>query len=172
MSWGQKRRFYITHDSYLMKRIKIQKFKKGNLLPWNLLLLADPSKKIVKSYISNSDIYLALVEGKIVGEYVLTKLNENTVELKNIAVSKKFQGKGTGKFLVLDAIKKAEKSGFKTIEVGTGNSSFLQLALYQKCGFEIVGIIKNFFPKNYPEKIFENGIECKDMIRLSQDLLN
>ncbi|MFT6735800.1 MAG: hypothetical protein ACJAS9_004014, partial [Polaribacter sp.] len=29
----------------------------------------------------------------------------------------------------------AKQSGAKIIEVGTGNSSLSQLALYQKCGF-------------------------------------
>jgi hypothetical protein len=44
------------------------------------------------------------------------------------------------------------------------------LALYQKCGFRIVGVDLDFFIRHYPEKIYENGIQCRDMIRLSLDL--
>lgn len=139
-------------------------------LPWDLLLSADPSRKMVKSYISDSDIYLARIHGKLVGEYVLTKINDSTVELKNIAVVEEYQGKGIGKQLVLDAIKKAREAGFKSIEVGTGNSSFSQLGLYQKCGFRIVGVDKDFFTKNYDQEIIENGIKCADMIRLTIEL--
>jgi len=34
----------------------------------------------------------------------------------------------------------------------------------------IVGIDIDYFSKNYPEEIYENGIQCRDMIRLSKDL--
>ena len=68
-----------------------------------------------------------------------------------------------------DAVEEAKRKGYKTIEVGTGNSSIGQLVLYQKCGFRISGIDIDFFVRHYPEEIFENGIQCRDMIRLSQD---
>lgn len=139
-------------------------------LPWDLLLSADPSRKMVESYINDSDVYIASMEGRVIGEYVLTKIDDKTTELKNIAVDERYQGKGIGKQLVMDAIKKAKEAGFKTIEVGTGNSSFSQLALYQKCGFRIAGVDKGFFTKNYDKEIIENGIRCADMIRLAQDL--
>ena len=64
----------------------------------------------------------------------------------------------------------ARKEKAKVLEVGTGNSSISQLALYQKCGFRIVSIDRDFFKKSYREKIVENEIECTDMIRLSMDL--
>lgn len=153
-----------------METVETQKINDKGSLPWDLLLSADPSRKMIESYIDNSDIYIASIEEKVVGEYVLTKIDQNTIELKNIAVDEKYQGKGIGKQLVLDAIKKAKEVGFKTIEVGTGNSSFSQLALYQKCGFRITGVDKDFFTKNYTEKIIENGIVCRDMIKLSQEL--
>ncbi|MDU6249675.1 MAG: GNAT family N-acetyltransferase, partial [Paeniclostridium sordellii] len=81
-----------------------------------------------------------------------------------------YQGSGIGKKLVASAIDKARELKVKTLEVGTGNSSISQLAFYQKCGFRIVGVDKDFFKKYYKEKIEENGIECIDMIRLSIDL--
>ena len=63
-----------------------------------------------------------------------------------------------------------KKKGYKKIEIGTGNSSLGQLALYQKCGFRITGIDIDFFIRCYQEEIFENGIQCRDMIRLTQYL--
>ena len=88
----------------------------------------------------------------------------------NIAVAEKHHGQGIGKILVLDAIQKAKDKGFKVIEVGTGNSSVGQLALYQKCGFRITGVDKDFFKIHYDEEIVENGIACIDMIRLAKQL--
>lgn len=153
-----------------MKKLVIKPLKNLDKLPWKLLISADPSKKLVEEYIQKSEIYVAEINDKIVGEFVLTKLSSGVIELKNIAVDDKYQGQGIGKQLVLDAIKKVRDKGARSIEVGTGNSSLSQLALYQKCGVRIIGIEKDYFTKHYSEEIIENGIRCADMIRLSIDL--
>jgi GNAT superfamily N-acetyltransferase len=80
------------------------------------------------------------------------------------------QGRDFGTKLVSHAIQTARSNGCKTIEVGTGNSSIGQLAFYQKCGFRIVGVDRDSFVKHYQEAIYERGIQCRDMIRLSLDL--
>ncbi|MGM0843162.1 MAG: GNAT family N-acetyltransferase [Bacillota bacterium] len=148
----------------------IRKRKKDEELPMELLLLADPSEEIVKEYIYRGECFVAELEKKIVGVYVLLPTRPETVELVNVAVAEELHGKGIGKQLVMAAVKVAREKGYKTIEVGTGNSGVGQLALYQKCGFRIVGVDLDFFVRHYPEEIFENGIQCRDMIRLSQDL--
>lgn len=85
-------------------------------------------------------------------------------------VAENHQGKGLGRQLVEYAVRNAKQRGYKRIEVGTGNSSIGQLALYQKCGFGIEGVDKEYFIKHYPEEIFEDGIQCWGMVRLSQNL--
>lgn len=154
-----------------MDKMSIRKLHKNEGFPWELLLLADPEKINIEKYIYSSATYIALLQNEVIGEYVLTNIHPGIYELKNIAVSPKYQGKGIGKQLVLDAIEKVKSKGAKRIEAGTGNSSFSQLALYQKCGFSIMGIERGFFTKNYKETIVENGIICKDMIRLAINLI-
>ena len=69
------------------------------------------------------------------------------------------------KKLVQGAVKQAVQRGYKIIEVGTGNSSLGQSALYQKCRFKIAGVDSDLFIiKHYPDEIFENGIQCKEMV--------
>ncbi|GED66751.1 putative N-acetyltransferase YvbK [Brevibacillus reuszeri] len=138
--------------------------------PMNLLLLADPSQKLVEEYLQRGQCYVAAKENDLVGVYVLIQTRPDTIELVNVAVDEGHQGQGIGKKLVLHAIEVAKASGYKTIEVGTGNSSLDQLALYQKCGFRMTWIDKDFFIRHYNEPIFENGIQLFDMVRLSQDL--
>lgn len=150
-----------------MDSLIIQQLKNKDQMPWNLLLLADPSREKIEKYVHDSDVYIALLKNQIIGVYVLTNLGSDVVELKNIAVDEKYQGQGIGKQLVLDVINRAKTNKAKRIEVGTGNSSLSQLALYQKCGFKIVGIDKGFFTRNYEQEIVENGIKCVDMIRLA-----
>ena len=149
---------------------RTRKLNDDEILPFELLLLADPLKEIVEEYVNRGDCYVAERDEEMVGVYVLLPTRPGTVELVNVAVVEEQQNRGLGKLLVMNAIMIAKTKGYKTIEIGTGNSSIGQLALYQKCGFRIMGVDIDYFIKHYPEEIFENGIQCRDMIRLSQDL--
>lgn len=150
--------------------MEIRKLNEGEKPPMELLLLADPSREIVEEYINRGECFIAEIEQQTIGVYVLLPTRPETVELVNVAVDKDQHGRGIGKRLVLDAMRIAKTAGYKTIEIGTGNSSIGQLILYQKCGFRIIGVDIDFFIRHYSVKIFENGIQCRDMIRLSQDL--
>ena len=138
--------------------------------PMNLLLMADPSEEVVKGYLDRGCTYVMEDNNQVIGAYVLLPTRPKTMELVNIAIAEEFEGKGIGKKLVNDAIRQAKDKGYITLEVGTGNSSISQLAFYQKCGFRITGVDKDFFTKHYNEKIIENGIHCIDMIRLTLEL--
>jgi ribosomal protein S18 acetylase RimI-like enzyme len=148
----------------------IRKLSKEEVPPIELLLLADPSEEMIMGYLQRGDCYVGELNNEIVGVYVLLPTRPGTMEIVNVAVSKEYRGQGIGKKLVLDAIRKARLGGYNAIEIGTGNSSINQLALYQKCGFRIIGIDTDFFIRNYSEEIIEFGIPCRDMIRLKLDL--
>lgn len=148
----------------------IRKLHKNEKAPMDLLLLADPSETMIGDYMKRGECFVAEIDEQIVGVYVLLPTRPHIVELVNIAVLEEYQYQGLGKRLVMDAIQTARIQGYCTIEVGTGNSSIGQLALYQKCGFRVVGVDFDYFTRHYPEEIFENDIRCRDMIRLEQDL--
>lgn len=152
-----------------MVGIIIHKKLQSESVPWDLLLLADPSKEHIQTYVDSGEIFLATINISVLGVYVLAG-DSDVVELINIAVRSEYQGKGIGKAMLLDAIDRAKQMKAKRIEVGTGNTSINQLAFYQKHGFRIVGVDKNYFIRNYKEKIMENGEQCKDMIRLAYNV--
>lgn len=153
-----------------MSNINIKRVVEYIEIPYELLYLADPSKESINDYISRGDLYVAYIENEVVGAYVILKTRSLTAEIMNISVKEAYQQKGIGKVLIEHAISTSKNLNIKTLEVGTGNSSIYQLAFYQKCGFRIVGVDKDFFKKHYNENIVENGIECVDMIRMSMDL--
>ena len=134
----------------------------------DLLLSADPDKKAISSYLPGSVVLVCRDNDIFVSIAVIIETT-GVFELKNIAVLTKYQGKGIAKSMINKAKQLAKESGAKTIEVGTGNSSLSQLALYQKCGFRMRSIEPNFFD-SYPEPIIENGIRCIDMVRLRAEL--
>ncbi|MBY0084328.1 GNAT family N-acetyltransferase [Brevibacillus sp. M2.1A] len=150
--------------------MEIRKLAAQEQPPMDLLLLADPSVRLVEDYLQRGHCYVAVLEESIVGVYVLIPTRPDTIELVNVAVDEAYHGKGIGKKLVLHSIAVAKSLGYKTIEVGTGNSSVSQLALYQKCGFRMNWIDRDFFLRHYEEEIYENGIQVIDMVRLSQDI--
>ncbi|MCM3757158.1 GNAT family N-acetyltransferase [Sporosarcina aquimarina] len=150
--------------------MQVRKMKANEKPPMDLLLLADPSIDKIEEYVENGDCFVAESEQRIIGAYVLLRTNSDNVELMNVAVAEDLQGNGIGKELVLDAIQVAENEGYTTLHVATGNSSIGQLALYQKCGFRIVGVDHDHFIVHYPEEIFENGIQCRDRILMTRSL--
>jgi len=154
---------------HLTDRLQMRLLEKGGVVPYELLLLADPSRELIDHYIFDATCYVAYLEHTPVGVYALLEVG-NIGEIKNIAVADQYQGKGIGKYLLHHACQTAKEKGGTKIRIGTGNSSIGQLYLYQQQGFEITGVVKDFFTRHYPAPIYENGIACKHMILLEKTL--
>jgi ribosomal protein S18 acetylase RimI-like enzyme len=151
--------------------MNIRMLRKDEQPPWHLLLLADPSGDMVSSYLKYGICYISETTNcQTQGVIVLLPTSQGKLEIMNIAVDETMQGKGIGTKLLRHGIEFAKQEGYKFIEIGTGNSSINQLALYQKVGFRMMSIDHDFFTLNYPDPIFENGIQCRDMIRLSMEI--
>jgi ribosomal protein S18 acetylase RimI-like enzyme len=139
-------------------------------VPWPLLLDADPSEARVRGYLDAELFRVAWRNGEIVACYVLVAHEPTRYELMNIAVTPALRGSGLGRWMLGHAIGLAESKGARTIEVATGNSSFDALRFYQRNGFRIVAVVPDFFTEHYPEPIVENGIQCRDQLRLRLEL--
>lgn len=132
-----------------------------------LLLAADPNPQRIESYILDSTVLVASLDS-IVGVAVIIG-EQDVFEVMNLAVDKLHQGKGFAKSLITDSKLLAKRQGAEHLQVTTGNSSLSQLALYQKCGFRMVGIEPDYFLR-YDKPIFENGIRCIDKVILRVQL--
>jgi len=144
-----------------MKILQIQ----PALAPLHLLALADPSFCRLQSYLNESSVWVGEEEGVIVSVAVVQRRKED-LELLNLAVAENRQGCGLGTEMLAHVLGLAERSDLVRVTVGTGNSSLNQLAFYQKAGFRISGMVRDFFRDDDPP-IFERGIRCLDMVRLS-----
>jgi GNAT superfamily N-acetyltransferase len=134
--------------------------------PMGLLLLADPSEDKVRSYLARSQCFVASSDGVVVGACVVQPLDAGAYELMSIAVEPDHQKAGYGTLLLKWVIESFRRSGASQIEVGTGTFGY-QLAFYQRQGFRVTAIDRDFFVINYPEPIFEDGIQLFDMLRLT-----
>ena len=134
-----------------------------------LLLEADPSERRIKEYLDNSLCYLAVESEEPLGACVLNRIGDTTLELFNIAVRPDRQKQGVGTALLQHVIREARGKGYGRIELGTGTFGY-HLAFYQRAGFRVTGVVKDFFTDNHEEPIFEMGIQLRDMLRLSLEL--
>lgn len=131
------------------------------------LLLADEDEQIVKQYINEGDMYSISMDGQLVGIILFVYYQQRVVELKNLALASEWRGRGIGKAVLqkaFDIYKEMEK-----MIVGTANSSIENIAFYQKAGFRMTEIRRDFFEK-YEKPIFENGIQALDMVMFERKL--
>ncbi|MBP7902476.1 MAG: GNAT family N-acetyltransferase [Spirochaetes bacterium] len=138
-------------------------------IPYDLLLLADESVESIDKYIHHCVIYLLEFENKSIGVCAVQEIDCGTIEIKNIAVDGEFQNRGFGKMMLKSVSDNAEKNEYTRIIIGTGDAGVMQINLYQKAGFEIYDKKKNFFIDNFPEPIYENGVQLIDMVMLKKD---
>ena len=139
---------------------KVENHKKQFL---SLLLLADEQEDMVDKYIDKGVMYV-LDDNGIKGECVITDEGGGVLEIKNIAILPKWQGKGYGRALI-DFISAKYREKYSVLQVGTGDSP-LTIPFYEKCGFTRSHSIKNFFTDNYNHPIYECDIQLVDMIYL------
>ncbi|UXI02603.1 GNAT family N-acetyltransferase [Photobacterium sp. TY1-4] len=138
-------------------------------IPIALLLEADPSETQIATYLRDSLCFIARQGEDILGACVLNAHGEQQIELFNIAVRPTAQGQGIGAALLSFVIAEVKALGFRQIVLGTGTFGY-QLTFYQRLGFRVDGVIKDFFIDHYEDAIFEHGIQHKDMLRLVLEL--
>ena len=133
----------------------------------DLLLEADPSKDMIDKYLSDGELFVLTYKEDVACIAVVTKIDEDTVELKNIVTKKEYRGRGLGKKM-LKYLADNYKVKYKKMIVGTTENN---IPFYVKQGFDkFEKTIKNFFVDNYDEKIIDGNIQCIDMYYYSKDL--
>ncbi|WP_345990392.1 GNAT family N-acetyltransferase [Chryseobacterium sp. Chry.R1] len=135
-------------------------------MPYELLLLADETVEAIHKYIFDCDVYVLKDKSRSIAVMALYRISNTELEIKNIAVDSPYQGKGIGGLLIDKAKEIANKNHFHSLLVGTSDTGFRQIRFYEKNGFVKKGIHKDFFIQNYPDPIFENGIQMRDMVVL------
>ena len=151
------------------RSINIKKEKENKEQYMDLLLKADPSEEMINKYLKNADLFVLTYNEDIACIAVVTKIDEDTVELKNIVTKKEFRGKGYGKKM-LKYLADNYKTKYKKMIVGTTENN---IPFYVKQGFDkYEKTIKKFFIDNYDEEIKDGELTCTDLIYYSKNLKN
>ena len=151
----------------IKKSINIKKEKENKAQYMDLLLEADPSKELVSKYLENGEVFVLTYNDEVVCVAVVIKIDDNIVELKNIATKEEYRHKGFGKKM-LKYLFDFYKQNYNKMIVGTSENN---IPFYVKQGFDkYEKTIKNFFIDNYTEKIWDGDLQCIDMYYYSKDL--
>jgi ribosomal protein S18 acetylase RimI-like enzyme len=138
-----------------------------------LLLLADESPQQVRSYMHSGDLYAFVGQSEVAVGIVLTiPAEQNSVELKAVAVDTTQQNRGIGRRMLAAVIEELRRRGVRRAIVGTANAGIGQLAYYQKAGFRLSRIERDFFSpaRGYPAVMEDNGIRLRDMVWMDLEL--
>lgn len=134
-------------------------------LPMALLLEADPDEEKVRAYLPGARGFVAEQANQPVGVCVLGPVKDGAAELLNIAVSPARQAQGIGAQLLRQVLDAVRASGLRRVFLGTGTFGH-QLAFYQRAGFRVVAVERDYFLRHYAQPLYENGIRHCDRLLL------
>ena len=139
-----------------------------SLIP--LLLLAEESEPGLRWGLANlvDAVYRVDGGGDLVGAATMQWRGE-PCELMELAVAPERQGQGIGRQIVAWLVEEAHRRGKRAILVGTANASIDNIAFYQRCGFRMDHVRKDYF-WYYREPVYENGIRIRDMLVFRYEL--
>lgn len=152
------------------KEYRLVKLVETEPIPFELLLMADETKKAIEKYIYDSTVYLLYTTGYDypVAVFALYKIDKHIIELKNIGVLPAFRKQGIGNFLLGKIVEIASENNYTEIIVGTPVAALAEIAFYEKNGFSKYAIKKDFYIQNYEEPIIEEGVLLRDMQMLKK----
>jgi GNAT superfamily N-acetyltransferase len=87
----------------------------------------------------------------------------NPCESVELAVAPQRHGHGLGRAIVAWLVEEAQRRGKSAVLVGTANAGIGQITFYQKCGFRMDHVRKDYF-WYLRESAYEDGIQIRDMI--------
>lgn len=103
-------------------------------------------------FVAQTHTAVADEDGKILGLYILHPNNIGrcaTIANASYAVGRDARGKGIGKLLVEDSLAKGKAKGFHILQFNAVvKSNIPAIRLYEKLGFESLGIIPECYRKN------------------------
>lgn len=139
--------------------------------PYDLLLLADPDKEKVDSYLPQSECFVATSLKTTAGVIVVKKLDNDTAEIMNLAVAETHQRRGIARKLLHTITNNwAKEQNISRLIIRTGTSAPGPFIFYQQEGFDLVEVDYDYFTRNYSEPIFENGIQCRHQLIMEKRL--
>jgi len=137
-----------------------------------LLALADEPAPLRESLHEGRLYGLRDADGAPLAVVLAVDRDADVAELRVVAVAERMQGTGVGTLLVNTVLFVLGGRGIRRVVVGTASSGVRQLAFYQRLGFRLSHVERDYFvpARGYPADLSENGISSRDMVWMDRDL--
>lgn len=127
-----------NNDVTLIKHLIFAVLDEYRLLPDEFGKDSDLSD-LQRNYFTQNGFFGLIICGqlnKVVGTFGITKVNEESCELRKMYVAKEFRGRGIGKFMLGQAVAIARERNYKFIQLETVSVLKEAIDLYVKFGFK------------------------------------
>ncbi len=148
--------------------MKIQQIRRDKDEYMDMLLMADPEREMIESYLDQSEMFALIHGGDVCAVCVVELLKNRKCELKSIVTRMEDRGKGYAKYMIRHI---CEHYGNQcdTMYAGTGNRK-KTLEFLGKCGFVNSHIVANYYLEHYREPVYEGDVRLTDKIYLKKQL--
>jgi len=139
------------------------------LLP--MLLDADEGEERIRAVLLDPTCtaYACWLDGQLAGAAVVRWEKKDPSEILYIEVAAALRGRGYGKQIMQALQDEMRSRGGRSLLVGTANAALENIAFYQKCGFRMYEIRRDYFAYIQPP-VLEHGIVLRDMLVFRYDL--
>lgn len=134
----------------------------------HLLHDADEGDARIQATLSNNALnsYAVWERQELVGAAVVRWSGNEAADVSEIvilAVAPHRRGQGIGKWIIAALLDEARRRSVRVLSVGTGSVSLDNIAFYQKCGFRMSHVRRDYFHYIQPPLVVD-GTTLRDMI--------
>jgi GNAT superfamily N-acetyltransferase len=135
-----------------------------------LLLLAEASERGLRWGLAHLvDAVYRMDDGEQLVGAATMRWRDDPCEIQELAIAADRQGQGLGRRFIAWLMDEARRRGKHAMLVGTANASIGNIAFYQKVGFRMDHVRKDYF-RYYHAPVYENGIQIRDMLVFRAEL--
>lgn len=136
-----------------------------------LLMDADEDEERIRNVLNDVSCtaYVGVDGRRLAGAAVVRWEETEASEIIYIGVDTALRGQGYGKLMIAAIQEEMRQRGVHELLVGTGSTSLENIAFYQKCGFRMLAVRRDYFDYIQPP-IMEHGILLRDMLVFNYEL--
>src|SRR4051794_20860632 len=134
---------------------------------------AEDSATELNGYLQDGDVLVARLQGRVVGHLqLIDSADDDSSEIKNMAVEPARRGNGIGRALVDTAIERTRGRRRRTLTVATAAADTGNLRFYQRAGFRLRSVERDAFTPatGYAPDAEVDGVPLRDRVWLDLDL--
>ncbi|MEZ3488030.1 MAG: GNAT family N-acetyltransferase [Lachnospiraceae bacterium] len=148
--------------------MKIQQIRRDKEEYIDMLLMADPQKDMIETYLDQSEVFILVNGGDVCGICAIEPMKNRKCELRNIVIREEDRGKGYARYMIRYL---CEYYGNQCDTMYAGMCNCRKtIEFFEKCGFTNSHIAANFYLEHYREPVWQDGVRMTDKVYMKKQL--